>query len=486
MKNINPLLRRFLNILSFAIILATAILEMCYPSVAFLRFGYLIGLTVTVASDSRRYAVWAVLLAVLLIITTYVYQGDHEAFKNVVFSRGYLGAGLCIIAFLVILAIQRKVKAEDYRTQMAGIFAYGTQGIILTNEDGEIVLVNPYTEKLFGYKSKELIGSKINSVLPESNNDGWMPDNIGGVEYGIRKDLVALHKNKSEFPVEVSVNKYQSSRKTSVVTFVNDITQRKITEEILKAKGDQLEVANRELEAFSYSVSHDLRSPLRAVGGYAQMLEEDYNAVLDDEGKRLLGNIRTSAQRMGVLIDDLLSFSRLGRKDIKKSSVNMNHVAQAAVADIHQGRKHDATVNIQPLHAAWADPSLILRVMVNLLSNAIKYSSKTVSPVVDISSTEDGGGVTYCVKDNGVGFDMKYAHKLFGVFQRLHSDEEFEGTGVGLAIVQRIVHKHGGKIWAEGKEGSGASFYFSLPLAPSEDSSVDSSVVSLPIQSQIY
>ncbi len=206
-----------------------------------------------------------------------------------------------------------------------------------------------------------------------------------------------------------------------------------------------------------------MRSPLRAVGGYAQMLAEDYSASLDEEANRLLGNIQSNAKRMGSLIDDLLTFSRLGRREIRKSVISMNEVTKTALAEISESVDHCAQVIIEPLPEVMADKSLMGHVMANLVSNAIKYSSKRDKPVIKISCVQEGEEILFCVRDNGVGFDMKYVNKLFGVFQRLHLDSEFEGTGVGLAIAYRIIQKHGGTMRAEAVDGEGAAFYFSLP-----------------------
>jgi signal transduction histidine kinase len=230
---------------------------------------------------------------------------------------------------------------------------------------------------------------------------------------------------------------------------------------------DELEKRVKErtedLESFSYSVSHDLRTPLRAINGYAQMLGEDYDTVLDAEGKRWLGEVRNNARKMGVLIDDLLTFSRLGRKGITKSNVDMNKLVETVLAEINQGNTHSAEIKCSNLFPAIADYNLLQQVITNLLSNAIKYSSKKEKPLIEIKSERKNKALIYSVSDNGAGFDMEYVNKLFGVFQRLHSNEEFSGTGVGLAIVQRIIHKHDGKVWAQGKEGQGATFFFSLP-----------------------
>lgn len=226
----------------------------------------------------------------------------------------------------------------------------------------------------------------------------------------------------------------------------------------------QLETANKELEAFAYSVSHDLRAPLRGVDGYARMLKEDYAARLDVEGNRLLDVVCGEARRMGRLIDDLLAFSRLGRQGMSVTTVDMTELARsvfetAAAAALAAPPRFD----VHPLPPAQGDLAMLRQVFTNLLSNAVKFSRRQPEPVVEVGSTDSGGETTYYVKDNGVGFDQKFSHKLFGVFQRLHSEEEFEGTGVGLALVQRIIHRHGGKVWAEGQPGAGATFYFTLP-----------------------
>ena len=226
----------------------------------------------------------------------------------------------------------------------------------------------------------------------------------------------------------------------------------------------QLESVNKELESFSYSVSHDLRAPLRAIDGYARILEEDYGKILDEEGNRLLEAVQYNAKKMGNLIDDLLSFSRLGKKELAKTDLNMNELFEGALYELNKSITHKAAVKIKKLHPAKGDYGLINQVVVNLLSNAIKYSSKVKEPLVEISSEKTDSELIYLIKDNGAGFDMRYANKLFGVFQRLHTIDEFEGTGVGLAIVKRIMTKHGGKVTAEGERDKGAIFKFSLPI----------------------
>jgi light-regulated signal transduction histidine kinase (bacteriophytochrome) len=230
----------------------------------------------------------------------------------------------------------------------------------------------------------------------------------------------------------------------------------------VKERTSELEMLNKDLEAFSYSVSHDLRAPLRGIGSYASILKEDYQHLLDGEPNRLLRIINESVCTMTAQIEGLLSFSKLGRKELNKTTVDMNQLVENSLAEIKKTIDYKAIITIEKLQPAKADPFLMEHVMVNLLSNAIKYSANKENPHVTVNCEQESNEIIYSIKDNGVGFNMDYADKLFGVFQRLHSSTKFEGTGVGLAIVQRIIHKHGGKIWAESKEGEGATFYFTL------------------------
>jgi PAS domain S-box-containing protein len=234
-------------------------------------------------------------------------------------------------------------------------------------------------------------------------------------------------------------------------------------EQRVEERTAQLESANKELEAFSYSVSHDLRSPLRAVDGFSQAVLEDYGKLLPDEGRRYLQTVRQGAQRMGALIDDLLTFSRLSRAPLHNQEINLVKQVNQVLEELSAQREgRQIMIRVDDLPACQGDQALLHQVWINLLSNALKYTRNCPVATVEIGCKIEEGEKVYFVRDNGAGFDMRYMHKLFGVFQRLHRTDEFEGTGVGLAIVQRVIHRHGGQIWAEAVPNKGATFYFTL------------------------
>ncbi|MGA8148340.1 MAG: ATP-binding protein [Gallionellaceae bacterium] len=235
-------------------------------------------------------------------------------------------------------------------------------------------------------------------------------------------------------------------------------------EEELRKNSAQIEDANKELEAFSYSVSHDLRTPLRAIDGFSRILLDDYTDKLDDEGKRLLNVVRDNTSRMGQLIDDILKFSRAGRVEITFSEIDMEQLAHTVFEELQPSvAGGNLQLEIEPIPPARGDRAMMHQVFVNLLSNAIKFSRSRETARIKVGGSIEGDEAVYYVKDNGVGFDMQYVDKLFGVFQRLHGVTEFEGTGIGLAIVKRIITRHGGRVWAEGKVNEGATIYFALP-----------------------
>jgi PAS domain S-box-containing protein len=335
-------------------------------------------------------------------------------------------------------------------------FHNSAAGMTITRlSDSTYLDVNEAFIQLTGYPKPELLGrssTDLGLVVSMQTREKVLQKIR---EQGSAKHFEMTIRNKQGDILEVlaSVETIMLNGEKYAINIIFDITDRKRAEQ-------QLELVNRELEAFSYSVSHDLRAPLRAIDGYARMLGEDYQKHFDDEGNRLLEVIRKNVLKMSELIDDLLEFSRLGRTELQKTSLDMNILVQGVISEF---KNHQAEIKTGTMLPSDGDYALISQVMFNLIGNAIKYSSKKTTPVIQISSERKKDEIQYSVKDNGAGFDMKYADKLFGVFQRLHSAKEFEGTGVGLAIVQRIIIKHGGKVWAESTLHEGATFFFTLP-----------------------
>lgn len=375
--------------------------------------------------------------------------------------------------------LQLKEKEEQVQT----IFKYAPDAVIVIDEEGKITSWNPRAEAIFGWHADEVMGNYLHeTIIPkrfrQAHQKGIKKFLKTGEGPVLNKaiELPALKKDNSEFDAGISISPTVLKGKNYFIGFISDITYRKKAEKKIEQANKELEKAvqklnqvNKELESFSYSVSHDLRAPLRALNGYSRMIEEDYAPVLDDEAKRLLGNIQYNAQRMGTLIDDLLAFSRLGRKEVQKSTIDTAKLVKNVLKEINIPTVYNAVIKINSLPPVDADYTLLRQVWINLLSNAVKYSSKKEKPEVQIGSTETELEIIFFVKDNGAGFNMEYADKLFGVFQRLHNPTEFEGTGIGLAIVQRIITKHGGRVWAEAKVNEGATFYFTLPKINKEN-----------------
>ena len=335
--------------------------------------------------------------------------------------------------------------------------------------------VNEAAIRHYGYSRDEFLVMTIKDIRPREDIPALI-NALSRTTEGLDETGQWRHRKKNGAFINVESAshdlKWLGCRASLVL--INDITERKRAEDEIRRLNVELEErvtqrtaalegANKELEAFSYSVSHDLRAPLRAVDGFSQAVLEDYGAKLPEEGRRYLQTIRGGAQRMGLLIDDLLTFSRLSRLPLRKQAVNMTELTREALEELNgfrQGRQVD--VRIDDLPSCEGDPALLKQVWVNLLSNAIKYTRKREAAVVEVRSRQENGEMVYSVADNGTGFPMQYAHKLFGVFQRLHRSEEFEGTGVGLAIVQRVVHRHGGRVWAEAAVDRGATFNFTI------------------------
>ncbi len=302
--------------------------------------------------------------------------------------------------------------------------------------------------------------SRIKTALKDPPRHGdetfEMELNIEGEKYPVRAGRQQI--------MNLFISIYENAAlKNSELMSAQD--QLKKLSERLDEKAKRLEEVNQDLEGFAYSVSHDLRVPLRAVDGFSQMALKQCEGNLDDECKRYLNMVRDNTKRMGQLIDDILAFSRMGRLGMSMSEIDVDALARAVIEELKPAFAGRAlNMEIKPLPPARGDLSMLRQVWVNLLANAIKFTSHKPAAEIQVGSYPEGKELVYFVRDNGAGFDMQYADKLFGVFQRLHGVDEFEGTGIGLAIVKRIITRHGGRVWAEGKVNEGATFYFSLPV----------------------
>ncbi len=281
--------------------------------------------------------------------------------------------------------------------------------------------------------------------------------------YSLEKRYVGADGRPVWVSLSVSLVRDAGGNPLYFVDQIQDITGRKLAEEQLAHRAEELARANSELEQFAYSVSHDLRTPLRSIDGFAQLLLEEYADQLDEEGREYLRRVRANSQRMGLLIDDLLSLSRVTRSEMLRTTVDLSALAESVVDELRQGDpERQVQVEIASGMVVTGDAGLLRAALENLLANAWKFTSKEPHARIEFGSTSYDGAYAYFVRDNGTGFDMAYAGKLFGAFQRLHAADEFEGTGVGLATVQRVIHRHGGQVWAESEVGRGATFYFTL------------------------
>lgn len=356
-------------------------------------------------------------------------------------------------------------------------------GVVMVGSDGSIVEANDYYLHLIGYSRADFEQGKVDwrTLTPAE----WLETDD--------KAIRDLRENGACKPYEKEYLRRDGSRvwvylvyallpgsPEQIAAFVLDITDRKAAEQVLRDLNENLEkrvlertasieAAKKDLESFSYSVSHDLRAPLRAIDSFSNILLEDYSGKLDAEGQRLLQTVRRNTDKMARLIDDILAFSRAGRRDLERTTVNMGDLVQDVLSELIPAEgEHKIELHIGDLPDMQADKPMLRQALVNLLSNAIKFSARREPAVIDVSGNTTLNETTISIRDNGAGFDPAYAHKLFGVFQRLHGADEFSGTGIGLAIVKRIIDKHGGRVWAEGAVDHGATFHFSLPIKATE------------------
>lgn len=398
--------------------------------------------------------------------------------------KGWAYVGATTVLLYVLLAVYLGRIARLRRSLMEALERHRTlwdaspDALFVLDEQGRILEANQTAIERYGYTRDELLNMTARDLAT--------PDLLDQVAGRLREALASganfewRHRRKdgTELPVEIHAQGFTLAEgRPCILSSVRDITERKqgeeeirrLTEELerrVEERTAQLQAVNRELEAFSYSISHDLRSPLRAIDGFSRIALEDSAAGIDSEGARVLQIIRDNVQKMTRLIDDLLAFSRLGRQELRTGTVDMAALAREVAEEARaQAPNRTIELRIGSLPPARGDRALLRQVFVNLISNAVKFTRSREVAIVEIDSRAAAEQNTYIIRDNGVGFDMAYVDKLFGVFQRLHRAEEYEGTGAGLAIVQRIIARHGGRVWAESQPDQGATFYFTLPAA---------------------
>lgn len=382
----------------------------------------------------------------------------------------------------------RRKDAEQILEQRERLFRalieHSSDVITLSGSSGIIRYMSPSVNRILGYTTEEFVGKNLFDFIYQDDRDTTVkllttllhnPGSSSRTEYRLQ------HKDGSWRWMEAIItNLLEEPSISAIVTNNRDITERKLVEDELREVTESLEhlvdqrtaelqATNKELEAFSYSVAHDLRSPLRAIDGFTRILVEQFATNLDSEGNRLLHIIRENTSKMGRLIDDLLSFAKVGRQELDRALVDMNDLVRIIVEDVQkQYIQHKVKITIQSLPQVYGSYPMMYQVWMNLISNAFKFTREQPFPTIDIGCSTNDQEHVFSVKDNGVGFDMQYKDKLFGVFQRLHPESQYEGTGVGLAIVQRIIHRHSGRVWAESSQNKGAVFFFSLPVKEQE------------------
>jgi len=406
-------------------------------------------------------------------------------FLLIIFFLAYLGKVSLLRKTEELLRAETRLRQSEEseretRDYLEKLIGYANAPIIVWDPQFRITRFNHAFEDLTGLQAAEVLGREIDLLFPEDRREeclGQIRQTTGGERWEV-VEIPILHRDGAVRTVLWnSASIYRPEDKTVIATIAQgvDITDRKQAEDEIcklnekleqrvKERTAQLEATNKELDAFSYSVSHDLRAPLRSIDGFSQALLEDYRGQLDETGKSYLERVRKAAQRMGLLIDDLLKLSRVSRSELNCKAVDLSKMARVIVeANRKNNPDREVAVIIREGLIARGDPHLMQIVLVNLLDNAWKFTGKETRPRIEFGAAEKDGETSYYVRDNGAGFDMAYADQLFVAFQRLHAVEEFAGTGIGLVTAKRIINRHGGRIWGEGEVGKGATFYFTLP-----------------------
>jgi PAS domain S-box-containing protein len=486
LSSIPSVVQRYgLAILSFAIALGLALfMDRFQFRVGFPVFMFAIAITVWYAGT------WPAILELVLITLAFDYYFTEPRYSFDVTSAEipYL---VSFILFAVLITwfsgLRKRVEHEllqsrdelqrevTLRSQQASLLNLTHDSIFVRDMGDVITYWNRGAQELYGWTPEQAIGKRsdelLRTVFPKPLNEIHAELLTSGRWEG------EVEKTKSDgtsvfVATRWSVQRDENQKPIAILESENDITERKLREDEIRGlnrelekRSAELQSTNKELEAFAYSISHDLRAPLRHMVGYTELLQKHASSIVDDKGRRYMMMILEAAKRMGNLIDDLLAFSRIGRAETRETMVSLEQLVKEVQNEVWQETEgRNMCWKIGPLPDLYGDRSMLKLALVNVISNAVKFTRTRPAPEIEIGYTDKRkDGVVVFIKDNGVGFDMRYVNKLFGVFQRLHRADEFEGTGIGLATVQRIVHRHGGQVWAEGQVGAGATFYLSLP-----------------------
>jgi PAS domain S-box-containing protein len=420
----------------------------------------------------------------LLETRTALYQGSARKARLMIRLGWLVALGFLIAATSIVFRdITERLRAEEALERLAAIVESSDDAILSKSLDGIIQSWNGGAERLYGYSKQEAVGQSV-AILALPGGKDEDREILARILKGERVEHYETQRRRKDgqqidVSLTVSLIMDSTGKAVGASTIARNITESKRAEAEIKelnrtlvGRMAELEAANKELEAFTYSVSHDLRAPLRHVDGFSKLLVEEHHAELSPDALEYVATIRESALHMGMLIDDLLNLARVGRKQLSMQVTGLNSLVDEVRAALNR-ENADRLIEwkVETLPFVECDPALMRQVFVNLLSNAVKFTRPRNPAVIEVGATQQDGHPVVFVRDNGVGFSMKYANKLFGVFQRLHRSEDFEGTGVGLATVQRIIHKHAGRVWAEAELDKGATFYFTL--GSSDDSQTE-------------
>lgn len=413
---------------------------------------------------------------VLALIVGLVGQAVFMSFSGQLFDFAFDAAHLlkkvsyvCVLTGLMISMYAIFRQADESEARIRAVVDTMVDGLITIDDKGVALSFNPAAERIFGYAPEEIVGRNVSTLMPEPDrgqHGGYLRDYLATGEakiIGIGREVVGLRKDGTQFPMDLAVSQVRLGAQRLFVGSVRDISDRKRAEAEIRERTAQLEAANAELDAFNYTVSHDLRAPLRGMIGFGQALMEDHADKLDGQALDYLTRIRDAGRRMAQMIDDLLGLSRASRGELKYTQVDLSAMVEEIATELRE-RDRDRAVSfaIASDIDARGDARLLRIVLENLLGNAWKFTGNNDTATIEFGATREDGETVYFVRDDGAGFDMAYSNKLFGIFQRLHRTAEFEGTGIGLATVSRLIGRHGGRVWAEGAEAKGATFFFTL------------------------